>query len=121
MTNAAEPESGGAVAWKAPAAPDPTERTAGQRVLEVLAWIIALALLVMLATIRADRRPDLGPSERLGYIAGGVLASLLVATGIRWLWLRFRRRGDPTARLLSPWIPFGAILFPLAALVSGTR
>jgi TRAP-type mannitol/chloroaromatic compound transport system permease large subunit len=107
-----------AVAWAAVPSAGETPGTTGQRrVMDVVVWVVALAALVLLSLGRAGLSGATG-SERIGYALGAAVGALLVATAVRWLWLRFRRRNDPTKRLLSPWIAIGAVIF--AALTIGT-
>jgi hypothetical protein len=86
-------------------------------VLDIVVWVVALVVAYGLASIRASLQTGLGSSERLGYILGGVVFSLLLAAAIRWVWLRFRRQTHQTARLLSPWIPVGAVIILILGLL----
>jgi hypothetical protein len=83
--------------------------------------LAALAALVILSLFRAGRQPDLEPSERLAYAFGAVLFGLLISLAARWLWLRVRRRSDPTASLLSPWIPVGAVILVVLSIFGGNQ
>jgi uncharacterized membrane protein YidH (DUF202 family) len=109
------------VAWdEAPptsAGPD----SAGQRrLLDVVVSVVALAALVFFSLIRAASSGTTG-SERLGYVIGGVAIALLISAAARWLWVRTRRRSDPTARLLSPWIPIGAVIVVVLSIFGGKQ
>lgn len=105
------------VAWDdvPPTGEEPTS-PGGQRAFDIVISISALAALVILALFEAGRTPDLEPSERYGYILGSILFSLLVALAARWLWLRTRGRAG-AAGLLSPWVPIGAVILMVLAMV----
>lgn len=108
------------VAWAAaPAAADPRARPR-RPVLDVVVWVISLAVLVVLSLARADIAGATG-SERVGFVIGGVVFALLISAAARWLWLRARRRSDPLVRFLSPWIPIGAVILAVLALFGGNR
>jgi uncharacterized membrane protein YidH (DUF202 family) len=109
------------VAWAdAPSAGD-TPGAAGQRrVMDVVVSVVALAGLVLVSLIRAGASGTTG-SERIGYIIGSIAFGLLVSAAARWLWLRVRRRNDPTVRLLSPWIPIGAVILVIFSIFGGSR
>jgi hypothetical protein len=94
----------------------------GRRRLQDLAVsVAALMALLILALFRAGREVDLASSERIGYVFGVVAFGLLVSTAARWLWLRARRRTDPTAHLLSPWIPIGAVILVVFSIFGSAR
>jgi len=107
-----------AVEWaQAPPTGD-TSATAGRNpVMEIVVWVVALAALLLLSLGRAGSSGATG-SERIGYALGAATGALLIATAVRWLWLRVRHRNDPNRRLLSPWIAVGAVIF--AALTIGS-
>ena len=105
------------VAWDdvPPTGAEPTSRVR-RLVTDLAVSVAALAALVILALFEAGRTPDLEPSDRYADALGSVLFSLLIALAARWLLLRARGRAA-TAELLSPWIPIGAVILMVFAIV----
>jgi hypothetical protein len=108
------------VAWAKPQGGDMPGPTGARRFLGIVVSVVALAALVLLSVIRAGAAGTTG-SEWLGYVIGGIAIGLLVSAAARWLWLRARRRTDPTARFLSPWIPVGAVILTVVSIFGGNR
>ena len=90
------------------------------QVMDVAVSVAALAALVVLSLARAGASGTTG-SERIGYVIGGVLIALVISAAARWLWIRARRRNDPSVRFLSPWIPIGAVIVAVLSLFGGNR
>ena len=109
-----------AVAWAAAPPASAPETAAGRRPLDIVVWVVALAALVVLSLARAGASGTTG-SERIGYVIGGVLIALVISAAARWLWIRTRRRNDPSVRFLSPWIPVGAVIVAVLSLFGGNR
>ena len=108
------------VAWAEASSTGETPGTSGQRrVMDIVVSVVALAALVVLSLVRAGLSGTTG-SERIGYVIGGIAFGLLISAAARWLWLRARRRNDPTARFWSPWIPIGAVIL-VALSLGGSR
>jgi hypothetical protein len=92
-----------------------------RRVQDLAVSVAALLALLILSLFRAGREVDLESSERMAYVVGVIAFGLLVSTAARWLWLRARRRADPTAHLLSPWIPIGAVILVVFSIFGSAR
>jgi hypothetical protein len=108
------------VAWAEATTAGGPGTSGSRRVLDVVIWVVALIALTFLSLVRAGTSGTTG-SERVGYVIGGVLVALLISAAARWLWLRARRRGDPTAQFVSPWIPIGALIVAVLSLFGGSR
>jgi len=91
--------------------------TGGHRVRDLAITVVAFVVLVPLALARAGQSAGLSSSERLGYLVGSIVAPVLFATAARWLWLRLRRGTDTTSKLVSPWIPVGAVIIAVLSLL----
>ena len=88
----------------------------------IVAWIIGLALLVLLASITAAGQAagrSLSPEYRAGMVVGDLGFGLLAGAGIRWIWNR-AGRGKEGARILSALaiIPLAAVVMVLPLLTS---
>jgi hypothetical protein len=111
-----------AVQWTPlPSPGDPSKDTRQRRGRDIVVSVGALVVLAILSFIRAVSKTGLEASEAFGYVVGGIVGGLLIAAAIRWLWLRTRRRGDPAARLLSPWIPVGAVILVVLSMLGSNR
>jgi len=74
------------------------------RVFSAIAWLSAILLLTLAGWVAAEGLETASSPWRVGYVAGTIAGGLALATAIRCVWLRIRRRQGARS-LLSPWIP----------------
>jgi hypothetical protein len=79
------------------------------------AWGVGGFVLVLLAVAAAAQQDDEGAAYQVGTAIGRIAASVAIAYGLRWLWLRLVRR-DRTTELTSPWIAVIAAIVSALAL-----
>jgi uncharacterized membrane protein len=81
----------------------------------IWAWGVGGFVLVLLGIAAAARYDDEGPASQVGAAIGRIGASVAIAYGLRWLWLRVARR-DRETPLTSPWIPVIAAIVAALSL-----
>jgi hypothetical protein len=77
-------------------------------------WGVGGFMLVVLSVAAAAEEDDEGTAFQVGAVVGRILASVAIAYGLRWLWLRLIRT-DRDAELTSPWI---AVIAAIVAALS---
>jgi hypothetical protein len=76
------------------------------------AWGLGGFTLVLFGILAASRDDDEGAAYLTGVAVGRIAASVAIAYGLRFLWLRMIRK-DGETELTSPWIAV------IAAIVAG--
>jgi apolipoprotein N-acyltransferase len=87
----------------------------------IWAWGLGGFTLALLAIASGAREDDEGAAFVAGAVLGRIAASVAIAYGLRFLWLRVIRR-DSESELTSPWIAVIAAVvaaLSLAGSVSG--
>jgi hypothetical protein len=79
----------------------------------IWAWGVGGFVLVLLSIAGASREDDEGAGFTAGAVVGRIAASIAIAYGLRFVWLRLIRR-DKESPMTSPWI--AVIAAALAAL-----
>jgi hypothetical protein len=80
----------------------------------IWAWSVGGLVLVLLAIAAAAQQDDEGTGYQVGVVLGRIAASVAIAYGLRWLWLRLVRR-HRESELTSPWI---AVIAAIVAALS---
>jgi hypothetical protein len=84
------------------------------------AWGLGGFTLALLGVLAASREDDEGAAYLAGVAVGRIAASVAMAYGLRFLWLRVIRT-DRETELTSPWIAVIAAVVAGASLAGGGR
>jgi hypothetical protein len=80
----------------------------------IWAWGVGGFVLVLLAIAAGAREDDEGAAYAVGAAIGRITASVAIAYGLRFVWLRLVRR-DRESPLTSPWV---AVIAAIVAALS---